>query len=318
MSIRKRGGSWLVDVKRGSRRVRRAAPTLAEARALEGRLREQLAAPPARGLEEALLRYLREAKHTHRDYEGLRHRAAHVRPFLTGKTIEQAPDAAHEMRTAWSGELAPATINRRLAILRRLANLAFEWGWVAVPIGARIKMLPEHNERHVYLTPEQVEALAERMPVTGDAVRLAAYTGLRRSELFRLTAESVVDGILVAPTLKQKRVTYRPVPLSTAAAAAAEALPFEFSDYDLRKEWEAARAALGLSHVRFHDLRHTFASWLASAGAGDRVLGALLGHASAQMVKRYAHLKEDALRDAVAALEAPGRNVSPRSRGTRQ
>jgi integrase len=57
-----------------------------------------------------------------------------------------------------------------------------------------------------------------------------------------------------------------------------------------------ARRRAGLAGVRWHDLRHTFASWLASEGASDRVLQAMGGWTSPRMVARYAHLRAGDLR----------------------
>ena len=54
--------------------------------------------------------------------------------------------------------------------------------------------------------------------------------------------------------------------------------------------------------MHWHDLRHTYASWLAAKGVGDRELGELLGHQSAAMVKRYAHLRAEHLHKRVADL----------------
>jgi integrase len=97
--------------------------------------------------------------------------------------------------------LSNATVNRRLALLRRVCRLAYaEWGWLDKPI--LIRLLPERNERHVYLTPDEVEALARACPnpAAGDMCRLAAYTGLRRGELFALGRGHVVSGVVSCST----------------------------------------------------------------------------------------------------------------------
>ena len=68
------------------------------------------------------------------------------------------------------------------------------------------------------------------------------------------------------------------------------------------KAFRTARTRAGLEAVRWHDLRHTFASWLAAEGASDRVLQAAGGWSSPRMVARYAHLRADELRPWVAAV----------------
>lgn len=55
----------------------------------------------------------------------------------------------------------------------------------------------------------------------------------------------------------------------------------------------------GSLHIHFHDLRHTFASWLVQADVPLYTAGALLGHASTKTTARYAHLAADGLRDAI-------------------
>jgi integrase len=66
------------------------------------------------------------------------------------------------------------------------------------------------------------------------------------------------------------------------------------------KTWRLIRKKAGLSHIRFHDLRHTFASWLASSGKVDiYTLKELLGHSDIEMTQRYAHLINGALLKAV-------------------
>lgn len=314
MSIKRRPGrpGFQVFVKRGSTRLRRQARTFAEAQRLETRLRAQLerSAGPARGLEDALSAYLDQAEKTHRSYSKLLSVARWLRPYIEGRTIEQAPQAAAELaaeglRTRDRGDgpgLSPATLNRRLAMLRRLCNLAYEWGWTDQPVGPRIKLLRGEQQRHVFLTVAEVEALASRMPRCGDFCRALAYTGLRKSELFLADpAQLTRDGIVV---LESKAGKPRIVPVHQAARKWIK-LPWLFTDQQLRLEWDQARKSSGMQHVRLHDLRHTFASWLAQAGVSDRIMAELLGHQSAQMTRRYAHLRTEALAEAVGKLAPP-------------
>lgn len=70
---------------------------------------------------------------------------------------------------------------------------------------------------------------------------------------------------------------------------------------NFRHKWDAAVARAGVGHVRVHDLRHTYASWLLQDGASLEEVGMLLGHVSAETTRKYAHLVEHASRDAVRA-----------------
>jgi site-specific recombinase XerD len=71
---------------------------------------------------------------------------------------------------------------------------------------------------------------------------------------------------------------------------------------DVRRTWRAACNIAGLKAVRLHDLRHTFASLLASSGESLIVVGELLGHSSTQTTKRYAALYDDTLRRAAEGV----------------
>jgi integrase len=70
-----------------------------------------------------------------------------------------------------------------------------------------------------------------------------------------------------------------------------------------RSAWEAALAAAGIEGFRFHDLRHTFASWLVQRGRTLKEVQEALGHQTITMTMRYSHLAPEHLRAAVAALD---------------
>jgi integrase len=72
--------------------------------------------------------------------------------------------------------------------------------------------------------------------------------------------------------------------------------------HDLKRVWGAVSRRAGLSGVRIHDLRHTFASFGAAGGLGLPIIGKLLGHTNAATTARYAHLDSDPLRRASDAI----------------
>jgi integrase/recombinase XerD len=67
------------------------------------------------------------------------------------------------------------------------------------------------------------------------------------------------------------------------------------ASWDMKNGFDAARKRAGLSDVRWHDLRHTFASWFVQAGGDLYHLSRILGHAGVQMTTRYGHLRTDDL-----------------------
>jgi len=73
---------------------------------------------------------------------------------------------------------------------------------------------------------------------------------------------------------------------------------------ELKKAWAKICKLADLEGVRIHDLRHTYASILASGGASLPLIGALLGHTQSQTTQRYAHLMDDPLREATTRVGA--------------
>ncbi|HDS1649056.1 TPA: site-specific integrase [Stenotrophomonas maltophilia] len=228
---------------------------------------------------------------------------AHVRallPYIAGRKLGEIAQVWAEVKAAEVGK-APATVNHKGRILRQISRMAWrEWGWLERP--AAIGLLPE-KPRETFLTTAQVEALALACPnpAAGDYVRLAAYTGIRRGHLLRLTKHNVKDGFIhLDRTSKTK--TLQLVPLHPKVIGIADRLPLAATDCQVRDSWAAARAACGLEHVRWHDLRHTFASWLINSGTPIYAVATLLGHSSVQVTQRYAHLMTETLQDEVKKL----------------
>lgn len=288
--------------------MRKSARSLRAARLQEAALRSALAdrwtAPQS--IEAALDRYLEHDLERLRDKRTTHSRAKYLRPFIAGASFEKVGDVAEELKRRLLAEgFAPATVNRRLALLRRLCNLAYkEWNWLRHPVAQRIRLLPENNQRHIYLTPAQVEQVAGlcRAPAAGDFIRLAAYSGLRLGELLRLGKDDVYRDSLIVGT-ESKTGRPRIVPLPKPARYLLKLIPLPITAQIVRVNWQAARKAAGLDHVRFHDLRHTYASWLAQKNVSMGTIGVLLGHTQASTTRRYAHLSPDSLRRAVAKLD---------------
>jgi len=297
MPVRKRGDSWQVDVQVGRRRARQTVSTKATALEVEAKLRrdlerERVGLSPSRTLKDALADYLETGATALRSYESLTYVAKVIRPFCD-RPIDRIADAAADIiRDGQRHERTPATINRHLAMLRRLGNLAYKWGWTDSPLGKRVELLRENQERHIYLTQHQVAAIAQHAVHEGtrDAIWLAATTGLRRGELLSLRPEHYRDGALWLATSKSGRP--RRVPVAADVRYICERLPLAVTAVMLRKDFNQARAKAGLSHARFHDLRHTFASWAIDAGVDLRLLKDLMGHSTMQMTSRYAHLED--------------------------
>lgn len=221
--------------------------------------------------------------------------------------------------------LAPASVNRPLQLLRHLLRLAAT-EWEVIEAAPRIKLEREPEGRLRWLTPEEATRLldacrASRNADLADLVELSLYTGLRRGEALGLTWERVdrARGVILIDVSKSGR--RREVPLNESADAVlarrhrqdANGLVFGTDNFDhFRSAWEGAVERAKLADFRWHDLRHTYASWMVQRRASLLEVQHLLGHASGAMTRRYAHLAPEHLRAAAAALDS----VLPRQSAT--
>ncbi|MGO9379431.1 MAG: tyrosine-type recombinase/integrase [Dissulfurispiraceae bacterium] len=226
------------------------------------------------------------------------------------------------------------TIRKELLLLGRMFNIARkQWAWgVANPVHD-IELPPDSAQRVRYLNKkdpkesvELVKAL-EKAPQTWllPFVRIALGTGLREGNLVNLKWSEVnlLTQTITIDAEKMKNDEYFGNPL--ASTAFEELLRMqqargegEFVFYgddgkqlSERKVQRAFKAAVMVAAVkaptiidfRFHDLRHTYASYLRQGGVALEDIAALLGHKDLRMTKRYAHLNPDSLREPVKVLD---------------
>jgi len=178
-----------------------------------------------------------------------------------------------------------------------------------------------------WLEPEEAVRLLEacrrsQNKVLADLVELALFTGMRRSELLGLTWGRVDRARGVVRLEVTKNGQRREVPLCGRADAVlarrggSETAGYVFGTsnwHSFRCAWEHALRAAKIENFRFHDTRHTAASWLIQSGRSIREVQEILGHKTLAMTQRYAHLGPAHLRTAISALDgilpADGRNV---------
>jgi integrase len=204
-------------------------------------------------------------------------------------------------------EVSGATRNRYRALIRAMLRAAErEWDWLdRAPV---LRTEAEPKRRVAYLTRDQAEVLIACLPEKYRMpVRFALLTGLRRSNVFGLTWEAVdLDNSMVHVAEEDAKAGQRIlVPLNKSAKALLESFPEPrkgrvWGDMDRiwANTWTAACKRAGVPGFRFHDLRHTWASWHAMAGTPLSVLQELGGWHSHEMVQRYAHLSPEHLANA--------------------
>jgi integrase len=190
-------------------------------------------------------------------------------------------------------------------MLKAVCRHAYKQGWIGENLSGRITMLKERNKREVYLTKTQVWALirgTESLP-TRAAIMIAAYSGLRASELLALPRTTSRAATLSVTSGKSKTGKPRVVPIAGPMRPYLSALPLALDYWQLHKQFLVARKKAGMPHLRFHDLRHTCASWLINAGVDLYTVGKILGHSGPQTTARYAHLADATLKKAMARLK---------------
>lgn len=208
-----------------------------------------------------------------------------------------------------------ATIRRDLAALRVMLNAAVGWEWLdSNPLG-RIRMRGlKEVQRTRFLSREEWDRLAAACdPDLRALCTLAVETGMRMGELLSLEWGDV-SAARMEIAIRGGKTGSRTVPLSQAALDTLRGLP-RASGLVFRREgplgpeplkvqrvsqrFALAAAKAKLRDVRFHDLRHTFASWKVQAGHDLYRIQRILGHKGPQMTQRYAQLRTEDLRSVV-------------------
>lgn len=236
-----------------------------------------------------------------KSYDSLVEKVRVIYPHVKGRYLHEVGEVAEAVKQAGMRDgLKPATVNRRLAVLRRVARLAYRvWGWLDQDVSGRVTLLPGEAQRHVYLTQAQAKRLlAASKGKAKEAIRWTLLTGLRRGELLSVTKDSFQDGAIVLNVTKSGRPRIIPLPPELDP----KRFPHGMTEDEIRNGFEAAREKVGLEGVRFHDLRHTYASWLIQGGAMPTAVRDLLGHSSLSVTSRYAHLGRRDLWQAVQGL----------------
>lgn len=307
MPVAKReNGSYQVTVCYGGRTYRKTSRhwTYADAKAYERKwlasVRESAAGrQPERLIADALERWLVEHVPRLRSARQTRNHCRALLPYIAGRKIGEIAQTWADVKAGEAGKAA-ATINHKGRILRQIGRAAWlEWGWLDRP--PAIALLTE-TPRERFLALPEVEALSRAMatPEGASYVLLAAYTGIRRGHLLRLTRHDL-EGDFIRLDRSGKTQRLQMLPLHPKVREIARALPLPIGNRRLRDEWTAARQVTGIE-CRWHDLRHTCASWLVQAGVPLHTVGEFLGHSSPTMTKRYAHLAPQHLADAIAKL----------------
>jgi len=318
---------WIATTLPDGQRIRQSAGTedRKEAEALLAKFKLEafraanFGIKPERSWQEAVVRYL-TSKSNLRSFRDVQRICRMLDPYLGRLMLSQINGDIIWQVT--QGELkrgnAVATVNRYLALVRSLLRMARdEWQWLdSVP---KVRLLSGEVERDRWLTRAEADRLiAACAPHFAALVRFALATGCRAREITGLEWDRVDLARRTAWLNRTKNGTPRGVPLNSDAIAVLEAERGKHPVYcfTYRGEpigwdvtntaWRTALRKAGISDFRFHDLRHTWASWHRQAGTSCDELKDLGGWKTRSMVDRYAKFATENLAAAAARIETPG------------
>ena len=245
---------------------------------------------------------------------------------ITPEAIDDFQKVRHE------AGIANRTINMDVGSLRRVLKHCGRWQGLQ----HRVRNLPEQQGPvGRALTLDEQRRLFEAAASNPEwehvycAAIIAANTSMRPVEVKHLRRRDVDLFSGTVTVARSKNLTsHRVIPLNRSARKAlgqmmerADGLGFTNPDHYLwpacqwgqfdpmqpiRKwdtAWRALRDAAGLPGLRFHDLRHTIVTELAEMGVPDHVMESITGHLSRRMLEHYSHIRLEAKRNALEALE---------------
>jgi integrase len=296
-----------------------------------GRYREEISPHKAASTQRAEKSYL-----AFWERELGKYALSYVTPELITEKLDALSMAGDTRRKLEDGQKPSRPKSRKTLkhyrdTLNVLFGLAVKWGWTSSnPLDGVNKITKANVERVRYLDENERKSLLDACKASDNdqlypIVVFALSTGARKGEILSLTVEDVDLKRGAAILRDTKNGETRPAPIvhhlkdllrdhiqevtalyDEMEDASATRWLFPRRDglapIDIRKAWENARDAAGIRDFRFHDLRHTTASYLAMNGANPLEIAEVLGHKTFQMVKRYSHLSDSHVKELVQSV----------------
>jgi integrase len=238
-----------------------------------------------------------------------------LKPFFKGQELQDiGPEDIERYRAKRKADVSLATINRELACLKTLFNKAIEWGKLESNPAQKVKKFREANIKERILTDSEYRRLVENAsPQLKPVIIINLNTGMRKNEILSLRWENIDfhKGFIFIEDSKSGRS--RRVPINRVVFEALKSIEqkseFVFFNAETKKHvkdiktgFKAACRRAGIKGLRFHDLRHTAASWMVEEGIDLVTVSKILGHSSIQMTMRYAHPTPENMKRAVEKL----------------
>lgn len=320
MALYKRKEIWWISISHNGQRIQRSTGTTSKVAAQEYHdkfkaelwAKVKLDSKQIYSWRDAVVRWLKENEHKRSIKDDIMH-LRWLDPYLKGLQLHEITrDVLEEiaMKKEETG-VTPTTINRMLEVVRAVLRKAhMEWEWLdKVPV---VRMRHVEKQRIRWLTIVEANRLLQELPShLRDMADFSLSTGLRASNVTGLQWKAVdlKRGHAWIHPDQAKANRAIPVPLNEQALAILkqrqgkhEEFVFTYQGKPIQqcntKAWRKALKRAGIENFRWHDLRHTWASWHIQNGTSLQELQQLGGWSSFEMVLRYAHLSGDHLRDA--------------------
>ncbi len=333
MALYQRGRIWYADYYAGAKRIqestgtpnRREAEKFLALRSSEIQ-RGVYVKPTPIPLADFGERYLKHAKLHKRSWRRDQQMFRHLRDFFgevnLGSITPLRVEAYQQHRVR---SVSPSTVNRELAMLKHMFNLAERW---QLHQGANpVRLVPflrEDNLKFRTLSEaEERKLLSCSPPYLREMILFAINTGLRSGEIFRLSWEEIdLELKRIKPIVRKTR---RPlaVPLNETAYEvlvgryAVRHGPYAFYNPSTGDRFKDCKLGLkgslrraGLTGITWHTFRHTFATRLTRSGVDLVTVKELLGHSTVAVTMRYAHSNDETKRAAVSRLPTSDKVVT--------
>jgi integrase len=294
-------------------------------------------------ISELIERYHKHAESYKASYSRERYALEGFKKYFSGRYLADVTTwAVEKWKRERAKQVQPSTVNRELTVLKHMLKTAVKWGFTQSNPAAGVSPFPVQEGRIRYLSEAEIPALlgACEKQVTSPwlypLVALALNTGARQGELLQLRWEDLdlERGLIYFGKTKNRKL--KAVPMNRAVRAAIDWLSkHRYGDYLFMWPWgeEIGRTTIydafrnacevaGVQGFRFHDLRHTAASYLVMGGVDLATVKEILGHREIEMTLRYSHLapahKASAMDRLGEALEAAGKQNENRANDAQQ
>lgn len=276
---------------------------------------------PSPLFEDFANKYLEWAEANHRSYKTFdKPRIKCLLTFFKGKRLHEINSwIIDKFKQTRKQNVSPSTVNLDLAVLSSIFSRAIVWGLLKDhPMkGRKVEKLPTESQKERILTEDEEEVLlASSSGWLRDIIILALDTGMRLSELIHLKWEDVdlTRQFLTVRNTKSGRDRKIPLTLRViltllnrkkSPGATEHIFPHGQGNqlWRVRSAFVRLLKRINIKGLRFHDLRHTFATKLITQGVDLATVQKLLGHQDIRMTQRYSHPSSDDMKKAIRILE---------------